>query len=242
MSINMENLLNDVLHAAGGLQIWKKYNILTTQIKISGIKPWVGSDSELLNNLTLQADLQGQNAQIRNFPHMGLYTIITTDDVKVYDHNDEEVTFFEPENTAAYDPSLRAPWNALQLMCFIKYVLWHNIRFPFSLDTQEYACEESQIFESNDKLYRSMLVESRHNTPYGRVMSLFFSGNNLLERTDYETQQDEPVLFTKITSQYALLNGLIMPTLIEIYYRNDDGSYDTKKPIVSVEVKSMKFL
>lgn len=238
----MENLLKDVLDAAGGIEIWKKYNILTAQIKINGIKPWNGLDSELLDNLTFQADLQGQNAQLRNFPHHGLYTILTGDDEKVYDQNDDQVTIFDPVTSPVFDPSLRSPWNEVQLMYVIKYVLWNSIRFPFSLDTQEYECEESQIFENNHQLYRTMLVQRRDKTPYGSLMSLFFSGENLLERADYETQEDQPVLFTKVSSQYALLNGLIIPTLIQIYYRSHDGSYDTNKLLVSFEVKSIKFI
>lgn len=92
----MDNLLNEALDAAGGMEIWKKYSTLTAQIKIHGASSWLDSDPELLNNLTFQADLSGQSSQLRNFPKKGLYTLFTNHDTTVFDEKDHEITVFDP--------------------------------------------------------------------------------------------------------------------------------------------------
>ncbi|MTH15851.1 hypothetical protein [Flavobacterium sp. LC2016-01] len=238
----MDNLLQDALHAAGGMEIWKKYSTLTAQIRLKGVKSWLESDPGLLENLTFQADLAGGSAQLRNFPERGLYTIFTNDKTSVFDEKDNPVSAFDPAWGKLFDASLQAPWHAIQMMYFIRYTFWKSLTFPFGLTTEGYEYEQGQILEDNGHLYRSLLVQAPDDSPYGQLMSLFFAQDNLINRTDYETQNEEPVFFTKITSEYAVLNGLIIPTLIQVYHREQDGTYDAENPLIAVEVRSMKFI
>jgi hypothetical protein len=119
--------------------------------------------------------------------------------------------------------------------------MWTYLNMPFLLAWPGVETEELEPWPTDSGDWRRLAVRfpggiATHST----VQTLYFDGEGLLKRHDYDVEIAGNTPGAHIIEDYAEVSGIKFPTKRRIYARQPDGSFSTEPLVVSIDLSNIR--
>lgn len=133
------------------------------------------------------------------------------------------------------------PWSPLQLGYFNGYAMWTYYNLPFILGEPGFEVSEVASITQQGMALRGLRVKFPPNVhTHCREQSLYFDGHGLLRRHDYEVDVAGKGRAAHLISDYVDVQGLRLPTQRRVFLRNEDGSLQYNRTVVSIDLSDFQ--
>jgi hypothetical protein len=187
---NMNDLLDFVLDAHGGLKRWSAVSTLTAKLAVGG--PFWGRQGfpDAFLDETLTIDTRRQHAVFTPWTAPGQSLTFDTDPERVVLQTANGQTTDSRTNLrssyAGYD--LYSPWDALQVGYFLSYGMWNYLTTPFLLTYPGVQAREISPWQEDGQTWRRLHVTFPASiTTHSAEQVFYFGADGLLRRLDYTT-------------------------------------------------------
>lgn len=238
----MNDLLELVLDAHGGLGRWWDVSTLTATLAVGGPfwKLRGFPDAFLEQTLTVSAH--------REYAFFTPW--ITAHRSLIFDTGPEQVTLrgarghvirslVDPRPSyAGYDPW--SPWDALQVGYFLGYATWNYLTTPFLLTYPGVHAREISPRREDGQTWRRLLVTFPAAIATHSAEQIFYFGDHgLLRRVDYAFDISGGALIADYAEGYQSFDGFAFPTRRRIYDRNPDGTADQTVAQITLDIQGI---
>ena len=234
----MNDLLDVVLDAHGGLERWSGISTLTAKLAIGG--PFWGQLGfpDAFPAETLTIDTRRQHAVFTPWTAPGQSLTFDTgpERVTLQDASGQIIASrTSPRSSyAGRDPS--SSWDALQVGYFLSYGLWNYLTTPFLLTYPGVQAREISPWQEDGQTWRRLHATFPASiTTHSAEQVFYFGDDGLLRRLDYTVEADGGRA-AHYTEGYKTFDGLSFPTHREVYRRNPDGTPDRSLTAITLDI------
>jgi hypothetical protein len=126
----MGNLLKLAIEAHGGLEHWRKFNVVRANASITGALWHLKRQPDVLKNVQVVAQLHRQHL-VTHLIGKDRRTIFTPGQVSI-ESESGVVKETRVDPTASFQgQSFDSPWDMLHIVYFASYALWRYLTIPF---------------------------------------------------------------------------------------------------------------
>lgn len=182
----MDELLELVLEAHGGLERWHKVRRLDARMTLTGYLFELKQHPAGLRAASVQVDTRNPRALLAPFPVHGERGIFENEVVKIQTDGGVIVAQLDrPRNS--YEGHQRiTPWSDLQLLYFASYLVWNYLTLPFLLGTRTVRCEEVDSHGFGDDTWRVLRATFPEEIPtHCAEQRFYFDSDGMLRRQDF---------------------------------------------------------
>jgi hypothetical protein len=238
MEPNMNDLLDFVLDAHGGLERWSGVSRLTAKLAVGG--PFWGQlgfpDAFLDEILTI--DTRRQHAVFTPWTAPGQSLTFDTDPERVVlrTADGQTIDSLTSPGSSYAGKDLNSPWDALQVGYFLSYGMWNYLTTPFLLAYSDVQTREITPWLENDHTWRRLHATFPASiTTHSAEQVFYFGDDGLLRRLDYTVEADGGRA-AHYTERYKTFDGLSFPTRREVYRRNADDTPDRSLTAITLDI------
>lgn len=235
----MNDLLDLVLDAHGGLSRWSDVSTLNAELTVSGPFWKLRGFPDTLLNETLAVATRREHV---------LFTRWIADGISLsFDTGPERVTLrgargqvirrlVNPRPSyVGYDPS--SPWDVLQVGYFLGYAVWNYLTTPFLLTYPDVHVREIDPRQEDGQTWRRLLATFPAAIATHSAEQIFsFGDDGLLRRLDYAVDIDGGTRMADYAEGYQSFAGLAFPTRRRVYGRHLDGTVDQTQAAITVDI------
>lgn len=238
----MPDLLELTMAAHGGLEHFNQFSYLSAHLHQGGVlwglkgKPTVLENSDVRVDLRRQRVSHGPFAPTANHSQYSpLRVTIESPDGAVVEQLDDPRSSF-----AGY--AMETPWSDTQVAYFAGYTMWTYLTSPFMLAREGVHAEEIDPWTEQGQTWRRLRVTfppdiATHST----VQTFYIDGDGLLRRHDYEVDIQGSNPAARYLLDPVTVSGIVLPSKLRIYPRNEDNTAAEAPLIVSVDLSNYVF-
>lgn len=238
----MNDLLQLVITAHGGIEQWNRYQSLEAHLHVTG-KVWaVKGKPDVFKDVHYHAKLREQITGFNHFPEADQLTTFRPKRVSIENNKGEVLEeSLDPRQTFA-GHEWSTPWDLLQMLYFSNYAFWTYMTAPFNFTLPGYETRELEPWHEGEEIWRRLEVTfPDYIATHNKVQIFYYDEKGFQKRHDYAPDIMNHFISTQIVSDYKEYNGIMLPTKRIIYVRNPDDSYQQEPELVHVEVESVIF-
>jgi hypothetical protein len=219
----MNELLDRVLEAHGGLENWSRVRSLDVVFNFSGgLLDLKGFPGHL--RPAVSVDTSEPRAV---FQRLGGDPddrwIFTPDRVWIERRNGWVVEERSAPRAAFAGHDRNTPWDRLHLTYFIGYAMWNYLTAPFLFTRPGFAIRELEQHLEGRESWRVLEVTYPDAVPaHTKIQRLYFDQSFMLKRLDYTTD-----VLGGVAAHYCYdpqtFDGIVIPTLRRVVRRTPDG-------------------
>jgi hypothetical protein len=240
----MDDLLNLVLKAHGGLERWQQLQRITAYVRIDGTMWHAKGYGGALLDQHVTLDPHRQCISYSPFIAPDRRSRFEPDRVTIETSDGEVLTERTNPRDAFAGFQLSTTWDDLHLAYFTGYAMWNYLTAPFLLTWPGVAAEEIEPWAENGENWRRLratfpLDIATHNPE----QVFYYSSDGLLRRHDYvaEVVHGEATTFTAhYTDDHRSFSGLVFPTRRRAQGINADNTSRNGTPAVAIDVLDIK--
>ncbi|MFD8963945.1 hypothetical protein ACFV0C_02890 [Streptomyces sp. NPDC059568] len=252
----MNTLLNRVVDASGGLDLWSKTSNITADMSVGGpiwaAKGW----ADALRELTITVDTRRQYSVITPFtaPHLSvefdntrntaLDGVPATGDPErvVLRDGTGRIVQERADPRAAFTGMLRStPWDALHLGYFLGYALWNYLTTPVLLLRPDVRTWEIEPWREAGQTWRRLRVVFPGTlATHSPEQTFYYDADGLQRRMDYVNEVMGGTLVGHYSGHHHSFDGLVLPTRRRVFRRNPDGTTNPNLLSITVDVHGVK--
>jgi hypothetical protein len=234
----MNDPLDFVLDAHGGLKRWSGVRTLTAKLAAGG--PFWGQQGfvDAFLDETLTIDTRRQHAVFTPWTARGQSLVFDTDPERVVLQTANGQTIesrTSPGSSyAGHDP--HSPWDALQVGYFLSYGMWNYLTTPFLLTYPGVQVREISPWHEDGQTWRRLHATFPASiTTHSAEQVFYFGADGLLRRLDYTVEADGGRA-ARYTEGYKTFDGLAFPTRRRVYRRNPDTTPDRSVTAITLDI------
>jgi hypothetical protein len=222
----MNELLDAVLGAHAGLDLWSGLTKITARVSIRGpiwaLKGW----PDALAEETVEIDTKVERSVFSPFTQPDLRSI--------FEVGPERVTLelasgdvVEQRLDAAFKGFLRStPWDRLHLGYFVGYAFWNYFTTPFLFTYPGVEAREIEPWQEAGQTWRRLHVTFPKSIATHNPQQVFYvDADGLQRRMDYVTE--------------ILGSTLVVPTWRRVFRRNPDGTANLNMPSITIDIEDI---
>jgi hypothetical protein len=237
----MGDILSDLIEAHGGQSVWNKIAIAETSASIRGglwtRKGW----SDALIDTQVRIETQRQVTTYTPFVEQGQSSFFTPERVEIRSRGQVVQERANPRE-AFNGHSVPTPWDLLDLAYFSGYAIWNYLTAPFIFAYPGISHEEIEPWIDGNTRYRRLKVTFPDSFATHCPVQTFYVGpDDLLARIDYEAVVTGGLPTAHFMSEYKKFNGVMVPTRRRALLRGPDGTPDTDKVAVAIDLRDVAF-
>lgn len=238
----MNDLLNSVLEAHGGLKRWNRHREVQATIVTGGALWAMKGLVQDAAPRRMHAKLHEEWASVMPFGGPDMLTdftpdriaILKSDGAVVAERADPRRSFDGHEETTAWDPLHRAYFNG--------YALWTYLTTPFLLAMEGVQTEEIEPWHEGAETWRVLRATfpasiATHST----TQDFFFGDDFLLRRHDYSVDISGGFAAAQLMLAYTEAGGMRLPSRRRAYRRHPDGQPALDTVLVSIDISDVRF-
>jgi len=235
----MNDLLDFVLDAHGGLNRWSGVSTLTANLAAGG--PFFGQQGfpDAFGDETLTIDTRRQHAVFTPWTAPGQSLTFDTDPERVVLQTADGQTIdsrTSPRSDHA-GQDLNSPWDALQVGYFLSYGLWNYLTTPFLLTYPGVRAREIGPWQEDGQTWRRLHATFPASiTTHSAGQVFYFGADGLLRRLDYTTEVNAGDPVAHYTEGYKTFDGLAFPTRRRVYRRNPGSTPDRSQAAITLDI------
>jgi hypothetical protein len=239
----MNDLLDLVLDAHGGLRRWSGVRTLAARLAVGGPFWMFRGFPDAFSDETVQIDVRREHAVITPWIADGQSLSFDTEPERVTLRDGSEKVIdglLNPRPSYAdYDSS--SPWDALQVGYFLSYATWNYLTIPFLLTYPGVHAREIGPRQADGQTWRRLLVTFPDTITTDSPEQVFYFGDDgLLRRADYTIEINAGARVAHYTEGYEHFDGFAFPTRRRIYGRNSDGTVDQTQAEIILDIHHIR--
>jgi len=237
----MDNLLKLAIEAHGGLERWRKFNVVRANASVTGALWLLKGQPDVLKNVRVVAQLHRQNL-VTHLIGKDRRTIFTAGEVSIeLESGVVKETRVDPA-TSFRGQSLDTPWDTLHVAYFASYALWRYLTIPFLYTYPGFSSEEIASWEEDGEQWRALKVTFPGSIAgHTRDQVSYFGPDGLLRRREYTVDVLGNAPGLNYASDYRTTNGIVVPHKRRVF------AYDSKKRkvaepvLVAIDIQEIEF-
>lgn len=237
----MNNLLNKILEAHGGLDRWKNFKrVEATVVTGGGFFPFKGIDD--LSPRRFTVELHEEKVAFSPFGAPDQRARFTPERLTLEKLDGTVVAERRAPRDSFAGHQMSTPWDAFHLACFSCEAIWTYLTTPFILAMPGVGTEEIEPWLEDGKTWRVLrayfpgLIET-HST----IQDFYFDDDLRLSRHDYQVNVAGGFGAAQLVSDYVTADGLSLPTKRRAYTLGSDNRAIKEMLMVSLEISEIKF-
>lgn len=216
----MNELLNAVLRAHGGLERWKTFNkVRATFVSGGGLLPMKGIEV-IPMPVAGTATIHEESTIISPFRQPGWTMRFTPKRVVVEADDGTIVAERSNPRDAFAGHSLSSPWDLLQQAYFNGYARWTYLTTPFLMAMPGMEVSEIEPWHEGSEVWRGLRVRFAADiASHSREQDFYFGSDFLLRRHDYRFEIGGDVAVAQYVSDMVESDGFWFPSKRRAYVR-----------------------
>lgn len=237
----MTQLKDLVIQAHGGLDRWRQFSQVSADLIQGGVLWSLKGHPDTLARTNVTVGLKEEWASHAPFGAGDRRSRFTPGRVAIEDRDGAVLEQLLQPRASFAGHTLQTPWTELQLAYFAGCAMWTYLNMPFLLAWPGVETEELEPWPTERGDWRRLTVRfpagiATHST----VQTLYFDGDGLLKRHDYDVEISGNTPGAHIIEGYTEVSGIKFPTKRRIYARQPDGSFGTDPLVVSIDLSNIR--
>jgi hypothetical protein len=220
----MNELLESVVEAHGGLRRWNQFNTVNARI-VTGGGLWALKG--LIQDPTprqMRVSLHDQFASVAPFGQSDWRTHFRAGRVAIETIAGEVVKERMDPRDSFSGHAMNTPWDPLHRAYFNGYAMWTYLTTPFFMAMPGFEVSEIDPLEEADEQWRGLRVKfPRHIASHSDEQDFYFGDDFLLRRHDYRVDVAGSFPAAQYVDGMIDVQGLKMPTRRRAYVRGPDS-------------------
>jgi len=237
----MNDLLNSVIEAHGGLARWKQHRTLSaTLVTGGGLWAMKGLVQDSTPR-TMWVDLHEQLASVTPFGNPEWRTAFTAQRVAIETAGGEVVQERLDPRASFKGHVMNTPWDPLHRAYFNGYAMWTYLTTPFFMSMP--GCEVTEIdpWVEGDERWHGLRVRlpdqiASHSTE----MDFYFGPDLLLRRHDYHVDVAGGFSAAQYVHDIVAIDGLKFPTRRRAFLRGPDMQPVRDMLLVAIDLSNFR--
>ena len=241
----MDELLNDVLKAHGGLENWTKVTKLTALISLHGpfwaARGW--PDVYLSQTITL--DPHHEHITFSPFTAPGRTSILDVgpERIRITDAAGEVIEE-RVDPRASFPPAfepMSTPWDAVQVAYFTSAAVWNYLTAPFVFARPDVVAREIEPWVEGDQTWRRLSVTFPKGIANHNADQVFYYDTDfMLRRMDYSPDVTGKPPVAHYTYDHASYDGFVFPKRRRVLLHDAAGVADQGFVPIAIDVAYVK--
>ncbi len=233
----MTSLLTTVLEAHGGLARWNRFSTMTAHLVQGGALWALKGKAGLLDEVDVTVGLRDEWAAHAPFGSLGRRSRFTPDRVAIEDAGGRTIEDLVDPRASFQGHTLETPWSDLQLAYFAGCAMWTYLNMPFLLAAPGVESSELAPWDEQGETWRRLRVRFPADiVTHSTQQTLYVDAQGLLKRHDYDVEIAGNTPGAHYISDYAEVQGIMIPTRRRIYPRQPDLQPVTDLLVVSIDL------
>lgn len=237
----MDDLLEKVLAAHGGLDTWARISTLTARLSLGGpfwaARGWPDAAAEQ----TVILDTRNERITYQPFPGPGMASEFTSDPERIAIKDADSNVTEERVNPRGGFPfpfdSRTTRWDAVQVAYFASCAMWNYLTEPFVFTYPGVVAEEIDPWDEAGDTWRRLAVTFPESLPNHNPDQVFYYDSKfLLRRMDYSPDVTGHPPIAHYTHDYKTFAGLSFPTRRLVHLRGPDGVANQDFAPITVDI------
>ena len=230
----MNELLNLVVKAHGGLDRWNKVKAIKVAASITGAIWYVKGNGDFLKNVILTAETQAERLTV-NFPGQNKRAIFEPNRIVIETVNGNPIEARDNPEKSFEGQKRETPWDDIHVIYFVGEALWTYLNTPFLYTHDGFATEEISSIQVEGETWRRLKVTfPDYVKSHTREQIFCFGSDGLLRRHDYTVDILGGATGLNYASDYRDVDGIIIPTKRRVYAY--EGDYQLVKDPLLVAI------
>jgi hypothetical protein len=238
----VSDLLQTVLEAHGGLERWNQLDKVSARLSQGGVLWAVKGQAGVLDDVVVTASLHEERVSHRPFGAAGRHSAFTPERVAIENGDGSVVEALDQPRASFADLAPETPWSTLQLAYFVGTAMWTYLTQPFTFSMPGFETSELEPWvEAGHEWRRLRVVWPSYLATHSTEQTLYFTGDGLLARHDYDVEISGGTSAAHYVSDYEEVAGVKLPTKHRIFPRTPDGQSLDEPLIVSIDLSEIAF-
>src|SRR5262245_21670776 len=233
----MNRLLSRILEAHGGIDRWRDYEkVEATIVAGGGFYPLKGMIQDATPR-RMTAWLHQERSSVLPFGAPDQRTMFTPERLSIEKLDGTFVAErYAPKDSFA-GHQMHTPWDPLHRAYFNGEALWTYFTTPFLLAMEGVRVEETEPWLEGSERWRVLRTYFPGSIETHSLVQDFFFGEDLmLRRHDYNVNIAGGFAAEQLVSDYAVANGIRLPTKRRAYTRGPDRRPILEMLMVSIDI------
>jgi len=234
----MNELAKLAIDAHGGLDRWKRFNMLSVHGINGGILWGAKGKAGVLEHVTITIDLRNEKASHWPFGSPARRSRFEPQRIALENAKDGKVIeeLLQPRSSFK-GHTLETPWSDLQLAYFAGCAMWTYLNTPFLLVRPGVESEEIEPWQEAGETWRRLKVRFPADiATHSKEQTLYFDRQGLLKRHDYDVEISGGTPAAHYVSDLKEFSGILFPTKRRIFPRQPDGHAAPEPLVVSIDL------
>ena len=234
-------LLDDVLQASGGLELWRQLRRFTVHLSIGGAL-CTRMCASLVKDVVVEGGVHEQALAITGFTAPDRRALYRPDWVAL--ERSDGALLKERHGTAAeFRRDLRAStWDELQLAFYCGSLIRSHLNLPFVLADADVVINELPPTNQHNERFRQLQVRFPERlAPHPAESTFYFDDHSLLRRQDYCAPHQDETNIAQIFSGHQRYSGILIATLCRLLQKGNDDSIIARPSLLDVEIFDASF-
>jgi hypothetical protein len=238
----MHELLGQILNAHGGIDRWNKYDKVEATIVSGGGFFALKGVIQDASPRRMTVWLHQERSSVFPYGAPDQRTMFTPERIAIEKLDGTVVAERSDPRDSFAGHQMSTPWDALHRAYFNGEALWTYMMTPFLLAMDGVAVEEVEPWQEGTDTWRVLRAHFPGSIEtHSLVQEFFFDTNLELRRHDYCVNIAGGFKAAQLTSDYAIANGIRLPTKRRAYTRGPDRRPITDMLMVSIDISDVGF-
>ena len=223
----MNDLLDEVMTAHGGTELWQSISAITARGHVDGLLPKRFSGNKLAN-FTFQVQVAEQHTVIHDFPHPNQRAVFERGDVHIETRDGEQLDSRTDPRSAFFGLSgirRNIHWDPLDVAYFAGYASWNYLTSPLLLTRDDISIIEGDARQESGQQWRTLHATFPEQLATHCPRQTFYvNPDGLIRRHDFVAETVGRWASAALyCDQHHKFDGLLFPTRRRVFPRGPGG-------------------
>ncbi|GCB58721.1 hypothetical protein HND25_02220 [Rhodococcus erythropolis] len=235
----MNELLDEVLTAHGGVEHWQSVLAITARGRLGGLLPQRFPGNKLAK-FTVEVEVAEQRTVLQDFPRVGECAVFDKGVVRIGTRDGEELGSRTNPRSAFFGLSgvrRNLHWDALDTAYFAGYAFWNYLTAPLLLARDDITVAEAEPWQESGQQWRRLQATfAPAIDTHCRQQTFYVDNGGLIRRHDFVA---EPVgnwaKAALYCDQHREFDGLTFPTRRRVLPRGPGGRVLSRPTLLALD-------
>lgn len=238
----MTDLVDVTIDAHGGLDRFNKFSFLTARLVQGGVLWGLKGQPTVLEHAHVRVALKREWVSHWPFAPTENHSEFVPERVTIVTPNGEVVDKLDAPRESFTGYAMETPWSTAQVAYFAGYTMWTYLTSPFILARPGVVAEEIEPWTENGETWRRLRVTFPQSiATHSTVQTFYLDDAGLLRRHDYDVEIQGSNPAVRYLLEPINVQGIVLPSKLRIFPRNDDNTAARDPLIVSVDLSDYTF-
>ena len=238
----MNDLLAFAIDSHGGLDRWRSFTRLSTELSVGGAIWEIKQQPGLLTDKVFAIETQNEHLTVTPFGGPDSHLVFAPNRLSIETATGEVVDSRDNPEAAFGGQVRETPWDRLHVAYFAGEALWTYLTQPFLYSYPGFVTEEIEPWAENGETWRRLRVTfPDYIKSHTRTQVTHIGPDGLIRRHDYTVDILGGASGANYPDNYHQVQGIMMPSRRRIFAYDEQGHKVVDPLLVSLDFGQMQF-